>query len=340
MGSKANDAGINIMTCARKPSGFIPMSIVLPGIVPRRSGRPVSAFTMLEIVMVVATIIVVVSFLLPTLGEARSSGYRTECTTHLRQVALALHSYADDYGMYPFEDPLTTSLADAGYLGSPGHFECPLDRSLNGDTYSVGYLGSHPRENDHNTALVVCGWHGRFGTLVVFQDGRVGKLDSGGGTTVPVTVVHGGSEIPPGFVLHKSDPVVISTGDGEQAFLTGENGTHFLSASYDPLADDGGGAFIIIVGYDLTSNSNQKVGGQSNKPIVINTKLEYVNLEVTSNPSQNETRLTWKPKNGYNQVQLAKFQSYRIVHRVTGETEETSNPATIKTYNPDAFALN
>ncbi len=290
--------------------------------------------------MVVATVIVVVAFMLPSLSRARTSGYQTECTNHLRQLAVSLTSYADDYGMYPFEDPLISTLHTAGYLTSPGEFECPLDLSNAGDTYSMGYLGYHPRNGSATSPLVVCGWHGRFGTLATFVNGNVGKLESvSGRQLMPVTVFHGNSGVQPGFALHANDPLIVNSDTGNQAFVTGTNGASFLSAAYDPVGNDGNGLFVIAVTYDSQSASKQKVIGQSATPVLFQAKFEYVTLELTSDPTQNETRVIWKPKDGFNKVILKKYLGFRITHRVTGESEESTTPGDKRVYKPDATAL-
>ncbi len=54
----------------------------------RRAG-----FTVLELLVAVAIIGILAGLLLPALGAARETARRTQCTSHLRQVGLALHSH-------------------------------------------------------------------------------------------------------------------------------------------------------------------------------------------------------------------------------------------------------
>ena len=54
------------------------------------------AFTLIELLVVIAVIAILASLLLPTLSGAKERGRRADCTSHLRQVNLAIHLYGDD----------------------------------------------------------------------------------------------------------------------------------------------------------------------------------------------------------------------------------------------------
>jgi prepilin-type N-terminal cleavage/methylation domain-containing protein len=58
--------------------------------------RPVRAFTLVELLVVIAVIGVLASVLLPAFGEARHRARATQCGSNLRQWGLAYRQYADD----------------------------------------------------------------------------------------------------------------------------------------------------------------------------------------------------------------------------------------------------
>lgn len=62
----------------------------------RRSVRP-AAFTLLEILLVVAIAGVLAALLLPALGKMKSSGNRLKCLANLRQIGAAFSQYAADH---------------------------------------------------------------------------------------------------------------------------------------------------------------------------------------------------------------------------------------------------
>jgi prepilin-type N-terminal cleavage/methylation domain-containing protein/prepilin-type processing-associated H-X9-DG protein len=67
-------------------------------------GKPVrhEAFTLIEILVVVAIIALLVAILLPSLAKARAQGRSAQCLSNLHQHVLAMHQYSMDYkGMVP-----------------------------------------------------------------------------------------------------------------------------------------------------------------------------------------------------------------------------------------------
>lgn len=59
-------------------------------------GRP-AAFTLVELLVVVAVIAVLAGLLLPSLARAKQAGYAAACSSNLRQLQLASLSYAQDH---------------------------------------------------------------------------------------------------------------------------------------------------------------------------------------------------------------------------------------------------
>ncbi|MCC6580051.1 MAG: DUF1559 domain-containing protein [Phycisphaeraceae bacterium] len=63
---------------------------------PHRTARRLSAFTLIELLVVISIIALLISILLPALAKARAAARTTECGQKLRQIGIALESYAAD----------------------------------------------------------------------------------------------------------------------------------------------------------------------------------------------------------------------------------------------------
>src|SRR4051794_299704 len=72
------------------------------------------AFTLVELLVVIAIIAILASLLLPSLSGAKERGKRAACMSNLRQLAIALHTYADDH-----EAQLPYGVCDFGYDWPP-----------------------------------------------------------------------------------------------------------------------------------------------------------------------------------------------------------------------------
>jgi len=60
-----------------------------------------SAFTLVELLVVMAIIGALVGLLLPAVQSARESARRTQCMSNLKQLALALHNFRDSHRHFP-----------------------------------------------------------------------------------------------------------------------------------------------------------------------------------------------------------------------------------------------
>lgn len=62
--------------------------------------RFLCAFTLIEMLVVIAIIAILIALLLPALAAAREKARRAACTSRLNQMATGMESYCSDYGQY------------------------------------------------------------------------------------------------------------------------------------------------------------------------------------------------------------------------------------------------
>lgn len=80
------------------------------------------AFSLVELLVVVAIVALLMALLLPVYTLARRAGQRTVCISNLRQIGLAVRTYRDDYNELP---PYLSKVAS--YAGDARVFVCPFD---------------------------------------------------------------------------------------------------------------------------------------------------------------------------------------------------------------------
>lgn len=123
----------------------------------RRAGRR-SAFTLVELLVVIGIISTLISILLPALNRARGEAKRAKCLSNLRQLTMAWGMYADEHkGRLVSSDTndVTTWVTSGDglatlqqgalypYINNPGIYLCPNDTVHYFRTYSInGYLQS------------------------------------------------------------------------------------------------------------------------------------------------------------------------------------------------------
>jgi prepilin-type N-terminal cleavage/methylation domain-containing protein len=62
------------------------------------NGERHAGFTLIELLVVIAILSLLIAILLPVLNQAKIQAHRTACAGNLRQVGVAIHMYAEDYG--------------------------------------------------------------------------------------------------------------------------------------------------------------------------------------------------------------------------------------------------
>jgi len=91
-------------------------------------------FTLIELLVVIAIIAILAAILFPVFGRARENARRSSCQSNLKQIALGIHQYTQDFDeRLPLAVTTRTSTpygwADAiqPYLKSTQLYQCPSD---------------------------------------------------------------------------------------------------------------------------------------------------------------------------------------------------------------------
>jgi prepilin-type N-terminal cleavage/methylation domain-containing protein len=124
------------------------------------------AFTLVELLVVIAVIAILAAMLLTALGVARNRARRTVCENNLRQIAVGVRTYADDYHdtspdagqgqrVWSLYRQMVQSYVGVNGAPSPNDriFACPADvfsYILKGaPTYGLGCVAKGCHEQEH-----------------------------------------------------------------------------------------------------------------------------------------------------------------------------------------------
>jgi len=161
---------------------------------PNRQG-----FTLVELLVVIAIIAVLAALLLPALASARNAGRKAACLSNLRQIGLALHTYASDYrGRIPWGPKAPPFTSPAEFYPSTGS-PTSLLSLRSGAPVGLGlllaqHLASQPRvlfcpaadqPLDATTELARVGTTQAQGSYYYRHAGNTQLFDTPGPLTVP-----------------------------------------------------------------------------------------------------------------------------------------------------------
>lgn len=177
------------------------------------------AFSLLELLVVVAILAVVAGLTLAGVARARAAGFRLQCGNNLRQIGLALQHYHDDHRVFPPGVSVAGAFASMRSLSwqarllpylelnslwaesvaayqvqpswtqppHPGHrairvYHCPSN------PFDVGVIVPTDRPVGLTSYLGVAGRNYRFHEGVFFPDSKVRLADIGDGTSLTLLV--------------------------------------------------------------------------------------------------------------------------------------------------------
>jgi prepilin-type N-terminal cleavage/methylation domain-containing protein/prepilin-type processing-associated H-X9-DG protein len=114
--------------------------------------RKSNGFTLIELLVVIAIIAILASILFPVFARARENARRSSCTSNLKQIALGVVQYTQDYdekfpaqyfGASTDPDYLTNgwALAVQPYLKSTQIFQCPSEPTNGSVPYAITDYG-------------------------------------------------------------------------------------------------------------------------------------------------------------------------------------------------------
>ena len=145
-----------------------------------------SAFTLVELLVVIGIIALLISILMPALNQAREQSNRTVCLSNLRELAMAMTMYTgDNQGklpiLWPGSDDWTATndvliALNEIYVKSPATFHCPSDTDpVQQQITSGDFIPNDSARTSYDFYSVW--WEPQFGPKLVRLQGPQGLSD-------------------------------------------------------------------------------------------------------------------------------------------------------------------
>jgi len=128
-------------------------------------GSPCTAFTLVEVLIVILLIATLMAILLPALSQVRAAGQRVKCASQLRQIGMAVVSYDTLFHMMPAANrnvvlQLTPILGQVEMAtGAVGEvYRCPSDAFLQEAHANVSISYAPTEDDTSDGAIKHCPW--------------------------------------------------------------------------------------------------------------------------------------------------------------------------------------
>lgn len=162
--------------------------------------RRAFAFSLVELLVVIALIAILAALLLPALSQAKERGKRAACVSNLRQIGLATQLYADETKSYPPAWVDSTSrwmdLLKAQLPKASGVYLCPSDPKRIAVTWDTNIFLSYGVNTFRFGGQDACFWYpvkatrvSQPSTTIIYADCTPGKYYCGGGSSFTNPVV-------------------------------------------------------------------------------------------------------------------------------------------------------
>lgn len=113
---------------------------------PRFSNQKTTALTLTELIIVIASLVLLAAIVLPLLAAAKRKSSKLNCASNLKQLGLALRMWTDDNsGKYPMQ----VSVTDGGAMESALAGDVAACFRVMSNTLDIPELPTCPNDTDH-----------------------------------------------------------------------------------------------------------------------------------------------------------------------------------------------